>query len=69
MIFTIASNPQAPGLDRGKAKTDRLSKGCSIDMGDPVLIADPAVREVEALARDISVWIGGVVGVEPEKMG
>ena len=61
MILAVTTNAQATGLDGGKTQPDRLSQSCSIDMGDLILFADPAIRKVEALTRYIAIGIGSII--------
>ena len=36
-------------------------------MGYPILVANPSVREIESLSRDIAIGVGGVVRRKPAK--
>ena len=65
MVFTVPAHAQTPSLDGGKAETDCLAQGCSIDMGDAILVAHAAIREIETLTRYIAIRVGGIVGPEP----
>jgi hypothetical protein len=66
VIFAIAAHTQAPGLDSREAQPNGLAKRGRVDVRDPVLIADSAVREVKALAGNVAVRVWGVVGREPK---
>ena len=46
MIFAVASDTEAAGLDRGKAEANGLAQRRGVDVRDPVLVAHTAVREV-----------------------
>ena len=65
MIFAIASNAQASSFDCGKTQPNGLSQSCSVNMRNSVLVADPSIRKIEPLSRDIPVRIGCIVGSEP----
>jgi hypothetical protein len=65
MIFAIPSNAQAPSFDCGKTEPNGFSQSCSVNMRNSVLVADPSIREIEPLPRDIPVGIGCIVGGEP----
>ena len=65
MIFAIASHTQAPRFDRGKAEPDGLTQGGSVDVRDPILIANSSVREIQSLTGDIAIRVRGVVGRQP----
>jgi hypothetical protein len=67
MIFAIPPNAQAPSFDCGKTQPDGLSQSCSVNMGNPVLVADPSIRKIEPLPRDIPVGIGYIVSGKPMK--
>ena len=43
MIFAITANAKTPCFDGGETKSDSFSESCGIDMGNLVLVADPAV--------------------------
>jgi hypothetical protein len=32
---------------------------------DPILIADPSVREIQPLARNIAIRVGSIIGRQP----
>lgn len=65
MIFAIASHTQAPRFDRGKAEPDGLAQCGSVDVRDAILIANPSVRKIQSLTRDIAIRVGCVVGRQP----
>lgn len=65
VVFRVSTNAQTAGLDIREAKADGLAKGGGIHVWDPIMIADAAVRIIEALAGNIALAVGGVVGVEP----
>jgi hypothetical protein len=65
MIFAIASHTQAPRFDRGKAEPDGLAQGGSVDVRDPILIANSSVREIQSLAGNIAIRVGSIVGRQP----
>ena len=65
VIFAIASHTQAPRFDRGKAEPDGLAQGGSVDVRDSILIANPSVREIQSLTRDIAIRVGCVIGRQP----
>ena len=63
MIFAVPSDSQAPGLDSGKTESNGFAQRRGIDVRDPIIIADSAVREVKSLAGNIAIGIRGVVSV------
>lgn len=65
VIFAIPSHTQAPRFDRGKAEPDGLAQGGSVDVRDSILIANPSVRKIQSLTRDIAIRVGCVVGRQP----
>jgi hypothetical protein len=65
MIFAIASHTQAPRFDRGKAEPDGLAQGGSVDVRDPILIANPSVREIQSLTRNVAIRVGCIIGGQP----
>jgi hypothetical protein len=36
-------------------------------MGDAILVADTAIREIEALTGNVAIWVGRIVGGEPDE--
>jgi len=67
VIFAVASDTKAAGLDSWETETDGLAEGSSVDVGDVVVVAHTAVGEVKPLPWDVSVGIGGVICGEPSK--
>jgi len=67
VIFTVPSDAQAPGLDSRKTKSNGFAQSGGIDVGYPILVANPSVREIESLSRDIAIGVGGVVRRKPVK--
>lgn len=67
MIFAIPSDAQAPSFNGWETKTNGLSQGCRVNMGYAVLVADPSVRKIEALARYVSIRIRCVIRSEPRR--
>jgi len=65
MIFTIASHTQAPCFDRGKAEPDGLTQCGSVDVRDPILIANSSVREIQSLTGNVAIRIWCIVGRQP----
>jgi len=65
VIFTVPTDAQAPSLDCRKTKSNGFSQSRGIDVGYPILVANPSVREVEPLPWDIAIWIGGVIRRKP----
>jgi hypothetical protein len=65
MIFAIASHTQAPSFDRGKAEPDGFAQGGSVDVRDPILIANSSVREIQSLTGNIAIRVGSIVGRQP----
>ena len=67
MIFTVSPDPQTPSFDSRKAESDSFPKRGGVDMRDPVLVTDAAVREIQSLAGDVPIGVRCVVGSEPER--
>lgn len=65
VIFTVPSDAQAPSLDSWKTKSNGLSQSGGIDVGYSILVANPSVREIEPLPRDVAIGVGSVVRCEP----
>ena len=65
VIFTISPYAKASSFDSGKAEPDSLPKSGCVDMGNPVLVTDPPIREIESLSGHIPVWIRSVVRGQP----
>lgn len=62
MVFAIPANTQTPCFDSGEAESDGLAEGRSINMRDLVLVTNPAVRKIKALAWYIAVRVRSIVG-------
>ena len=65
MVFAIPSHTQAPCFDRGKAEPDGFAQGGSVDVRNSVLITNSSVREIQSLARNISIRVRGIVCRQP----
>lgn len=65
MIFAIPSNAQASSFDRRETKPDGLAQSGGIDMRNAVLVADPTIRKIESLPRNVPVRVWCIVGGEP----
>ena len=65
MVFTVPPDPKAPGFDCRETKPDGLAQRGSVYVRDTILVADTAVRKVQALAGHVAVGVGSVVGGEP----
>lgn len=63
MIFAVASDPQTSCFDRGKTESNGFAQSSGVDVRDPILIADSAVRKVEPLAGNVAIGIWCVVSV------
>lgn len=63
MILAVASDPQTSRFDRGKTESNGFAQSSGVDVRDPILIADSAVREVEPLAGNVAIGIWCVVSV------
>jgi len=69
VVLAIPSDAQTPCLDSGEAETNGFSKRGSVNMRNSILIADPSIREIEALARNIPIRVWGIVRREPKGGG
>lgn len=67
VIFTVPSDAQAPGLDSRKTKSNGFAQSGGIDVGYPILVANPSVREIEPLPWNIAIGVGSVVRSQPVK--
>lgn len=65
MIFAVPAHTQPPRLDRGETESDRFSKRGRVDVRDPILIADPPVRKIKALPRNIAIGVRRIVRRQP----
>ena len=65
MIFAVASHTQSSRFDRGKTEPDGLAQGGSVDVRDPILIANSSVREIQSLTGNITIRVRSVVGRQP----
>lgn len=65
MIFAIPSNTQAASFNRRKAKADSLAQGSRVYVRNAILVTHSAIREVEALARNIAIRVRRIVCSEP----
>ena len=66
VIFAISSNSQSASFDRGKAQPNGFTQSRSVDVGDPILVADSSIRKIEALSWYVAVWVRRIVRVEPD---
>jgi hypothetical protein len=67
MVFAIASHAEAPRFDRREAQSDGLAECRGVYVGNAVLVADPTIGEVEALAGHITIGVRCVISREPER--
>jgi len=65
MIFAVPSHTQSASLDSWEAESNSLAQGGSINVWDPILVTNTAVREVEPLTRNIAIRVGGIVCSQP----
>jgi hypothetical protein len=65
VVFTVPPDAQAPGLDSWETKSNGLAQSSGIDVGYSILVANPSVREIESLPRDIAIGVRGVVRRKP----
>jgi hypothetical protein len=68
VIFTVSPDAQAPGLDSWKTKSNGFAQSGGIDVRYSVLVANPSVREIEPLPRDIAIGVRGIVRRKPANM-
>ena len=66
MILAVSSDAETACFDSGKTQTDGFTESRGVDVRNSVLVTDPTVGKVEPLARDVAVWIRGIVGSKPE---
>ena len=67
MILAVPAHTQPSGFDSGEAEPDRLAQCRGVDVRNPVLVADPPVRKVQALPRHVPVGVGRVVCGKPAR--
>ena len=67
MVLAVSSDTQSPCLYCGEAETDGLAQCGGVYVWDAILVADSAIGKVEALAGDITIWIGRIISRQPEK--
>lgn len=66
MIFAVPSDPESTGLYGRETEADGFAECGGIDVWNAILVADPAIGEIEPLARNIPVRIRSVIGSQPE---
>ena len=65
MVFAVPSHSQSTSFDSGKAQPNGFPQSRSVDVRNPVLVADAAVGEIEALAGHIAIGVRCIVRGEP----
>ena len=69
MIFAVPSDAQPASLDSWETEANGLAQGGSINVGNTILVAHPAIREIEALTWYISIGIWSIISGKPGGKG
>ncbi len=67
VILAVSPDPKTSCFDSRETQSDGLPQSGGVYVRDSILVAHTTIGEVQALAGDVAVGVGRIVGGEPAR--